>query len=178
MKTFKQFINESNNNYELIIKKGHKLFHASGEKFTLPLKVGGYDKILWTTEQSGISQTYIPVSKSTIYINTNFLTEPIYNESERNIQKQLGINYDYSNVKWYDQYTSSYKVPDIFKDLYEENQKKLDELNNFTNKYDDLKKEYEQTKKNRYSRKIVSNAKTIRNTTTKLLRSKITTRKK
>ena len=141
MKTYKEFLKESNNSNVLIIKKGHKLFHSSVEKITLPLRVGGYDEVLWTAEDSGISQTYIPVSSS-MYTSTSNWVSPVYNESDRNIQKQLGIDYDYSEVKWNGRDVSSYKSAEIFKDLYEENNKKYKEWVKLQKQYDELQKQY------------------------------------
>lgn len=136
---FKEFILESKQNV-LIIKKGHKLFHSSVEKITLPLRVGGYDNILWTAEDSGISQTYIPVSNS-MMADTKGFVKPIYSEKDRSIQIQLGIEYDYSDVKWLYYRATSYKTPDIFKNITKEYFNKREALYKF-------KEEYEQQLKN------------------------------
>jgi hypothetical protein len=141
IRKFKEFILESKQDV-LIIKKGHKLFHSSVEKIILPLRVGGYDNVLWTAEDSGISQTYIPVSSS-IYINTNSYIKPQYDEYDRHIQTQMGIDYDYSDIKWKNNMAISYKMPDIFKDIYNEYYKKREALREFEAEYKQLLKEYE-----------------------------------
>ena len=142
MKTYKEFLNESKSkSTDLIIKKGHTLFHSSGEKFSLPLRVGGYDNVLWTAEDSGISQTYIPVS-SKIYSSTSSWVRPLYNETDRNIQKQLGINYDYSDIKWNGRNASSWKTPDIFKDIQEKRTIQQKEYHEFRKQVDELQKKF------------------------------------
>ena len=74
---FIQFVNEQNENErDLILKPGSILFHSSGEEFNLPLKVSPYDGVLWTTNSSIISQTYIPVSGSFVYTTTYLTKRP------------------------------------------------------------------------------------------------------
>lgn len=61
---------------EMILEKGTEIFHGSGEDFDpKELRTGGYDGVLWSTLDSGISQTYIPVSGSWAYVSTRGFTK-------------------------------------------------------------------------------------------------------
>ena len=122
MKLFEEFnSNTSENNYitEFTIKSGSELFHGTSEDFNIKdIRTGSYDGILWTTTDSAISQTYIPVSGSSIYTSTSFFHKPMYNESSRGLQKQLGIEYDYTKVEFDDRRNAvSYTTPSIWEDL-------------------------------------------------------------
>jgi hypothetical protein len=84
---------------DLIIKKGTELFHSSGEPFDeKDLRGGGYDGIVWTTTDSAISQTYIPVAGSTVFTNTSQLLRPSQDPTVINLQKKFGLEYD--DITW------------------------------------------------------------------------------
>jgi hypothetical protein len=118
-----RLFNESSSSITKILPKGSILFHSTVEKFNLPLRVGGYDKVFWTAEDSGISQMYIPVS-STLYTNTTNITNPSNNKDIQLFQKALGIEYDYSQVEFNGNRAVSYKPAPIFKDIYDEDSDK------------------------------------------------------
>lgn len=84
---------------DLIIKKGTELFHSSGEPFDeKDLRGGGYDGIVWTTTDSAISQTYIPVSGAKIYTQTSSFLTPSKNPAVTDIQKKIGL--EYGDITW------------------------------------------------------------------------------
>lgn len=84
---------------DLIIKKGTELFHSSGEPFDeKDLRGGGYDGIVWTTTDSAISQTYIPVAGSQLYVNTSSFISPSQDSSIIDIQKKIGLEFD--DITW------------------------------------------------------------------------------
>ncbi len=86
---------------DLIIPKGKELFHSTSEDFDIKnLGTGGYDSVLWTTEDSAISQTYIPVAVSSMLTKTEYLHKPKYHEGDRATQRQLGVIYDYDEVEF------------------------------------------------------------------------------
>lgn len=120
LKKYLHFVAENASSNSLILPKGSTLFHSSVEDVVLPLTVGSYDKVLWTAEDSGTSQMYIPVSTHTIHVSTESLVRPIKDEQMRNIQAQLGIVYDYSSIAWHNNVTASYKSAPIFSDIEEE----------------------------------------------------------
>ena len=128
MLTFFEHVNQHNT---LILKKGHILFHSSGEEFEGDLKVGGYDKVLWTAEDSAISQSYIPIS-SLIQTTTRSLSYP--SKSLNDITQQIGLKYDLDSLVYEDDELVSYKaLPEINK-IYEK-QREL------SKKWDSLEKE-------------------------------------
>lgn len=116
----------------LIIPKGTELFHSTGELFNEnDLRVSGYDKILWTTEDSGISQMYIPVSGSKMRISTDRVYR-VPRKGNPNYYEPLGINF--SDVK-YDQQGNPIS--------YKSNIEGFEEI---TNKYFDIRNEYYKAK--------------------------------
>lgn len=151
IKSYKQYIIESvseKSNMDLILPKGSILFHSSVEPITLPLRVGSYDKVLWTAKDSGISQMYIPKSTSSTYTNTNTYVHPLYDKTLRSIQKQLGIDYDYSDVEWNGTAPRSYKMPAIFSEVNNEYYKNRDA-------YYALDKEVKQLESDNADREII-----------------------
>ena len=130
IKTLEAFIQKNDN--LLIVEKGTELFHGTGEVFNKSnLKPGYYDKVLWTCDSSVIAQTYIPISSYT-HISTRTLANPRFDERVRNIQKQLGIEYDYNHVKFEGDRAVSYKSAPVFKefeDKYYDNRKQIQLLN-------------------------------------------------
>jgi hypothetical protein len=90
-----------NNENELIIPAGSKLYHGSLEPFKPDqLTTGGYDDILWMAEKPYIAQTYIPSSGGTKHITPNGLVRPSNDPTIIKLQKKLGIFYDLNSVEW------------------------------------------------------------------------------
>jgi hypothetical protein len=84
---------------DLTIKKGTELFHSTGEPFEeKDLRGGGYDAIVWTTTDSAISQTYIPVAGSQVYTQTSSFLIPSQDPTITNLQKKLGLEFD--DITW------------------------------------------------------------------------------
>lgn len=80
----------------LIIEKGTLLFHGTGEDFDpKDLRGGGYDGLLWTTDNSNIAQSYIPkAGASMIAYTNNIISVPQMKNSGKaltNLKKKLGI---------------------------------------------------------------------------------------
>lgn len=84
---------------DLTIKKGTELFHATGEPFEeKDLRGGGYDSIVWTTRDSAISQTYIPVAGAEIYTQSSTFLSPSQDPTITNLQKDMGLDFD--DITW------------------------------------------------------------------------------
>lgn len=84
---------------DLTIKKGTELFHSTGEPFDeKDLRGGGYDRILWTTTDSAISQTYIPIAGSEMFTQTSSLLQPSKDPTIIQFQKKIGLEYD--DITW------------------------------------------------------------------------------
>ena len=138
LKLYEAFIQE--NEFLLIVKKGTELFHGTVESFDKKnIRPGGYDEVLWTADNSAVAQTYIPVS-STLYATTNSFVGPTKNQ--QTIQRQLGINYDYSQVEWNGNRPSSYMTAPCFKELSDEYYRQRDKYMDLDAKYKRLKEEY------------------------------------
>lgn len=157
IRNYKSFrILESTSKVE-VIKKGTELFHATGEDFDVKkLRGGGYDNILWTTFDSGISQTYIPVS-STGYTNADNYTYPPnrnFNESfVKKYKNPLGIVF--KDIEYKNGMLTSYIAPEIFdqfndRDLYNEYISKERELDNINKELRSYKTEDIQNNKDLY----------------------------
>jgi hypothetical protein len=112
---FEEFSND------LVVKRGTELYHATVEKFDKSsLRGGGYDKVLWTTMEPGISQTYIPKSGSRILTSSEKITQPAKpNTTIWNIQQKLGIHYDQNKIEWSGSTAKIYAFPDVFSDFWE-----------------------------------------------------------
>lgn len=108
---------------ELIVKSGTELYHGTGEDFDEgDLGTGGYDKILWTTDKSLISQTYIPKSGIKLSTDTNFFLRPKKGEWDANVQRQLGIDFDRDEFEYRNNMIQSYTTPLVFRDKTEQEQ--------------------------------------------------------
>lgn len=83
----------------IILPAGTTLFHGSIEEFQEDqLHVGGYDGLLWTTDDkygTAIAQSYIPVSGGALYTTPDHVARPTQDETVRKIQRMIGIFYDY-----------------------------------------------------------------------------------
>jgi len=86
---------------DLTIPAGQVLFHGSIEDFEeSQLGIGG-DGVLWTTDdKSGpaMAQSYIPRSGSSSQVMPRHIQQPSQDKSIQNLQKYIGIFYDYSKV--------------------------------------------------------------------------------
>lgn len=82
----------------LIIKAGTKLYHSTIENFEPEkLGVGGYDKILWTTQDPKISNLYIPASSGTISTSSSSIGSIKQYMEDPSIANSLGIFYTIKN---------------------------------------------------------------------------------
>jgi len=143
LRLFEEFSNVPQG-VDLIIKTGTELYHSSIETFDKKdLGIGGYDKILWTTEQSGISQFYIPYGGSggSIYTSTSLITNiRRYNESKK-LLESLGIFYKDVEINK-DSY--SFKEADIFKDFSDKCSKYNDKLYSLYLKLKEFEKKHKE----------------------------------
>lgn len=122
MKYIKLF--EQHKNNDIILPKGTVLYHGTIEDFDIKnITTGGYDNIFWTTKDSAIADTYIPDSGSSVYISTDTLVYPVSEGDLRNLQKEIGIEYDYDQVKFKGSKAISYPIAPIFKSIDEEEYK-------------------------------------------------------
>lgn len=94
---------------DLTLKKGTELFHATGEPFNdNELRGGGYDNIIWTTTESAISQTYIPIAGVISHMSTENFIMPSKDSAVINLQKQMGL--EFTDVEWKGFRAYSYRV--------------------------------------------------------------------
>lgn len=141
LKLYEAFTQE--NEFLLIVEKGTELFHGTVEAFNKKdIKTGAYDDVLWTSDSSAISQTYIPTS-SRIYINTSGFTEPSKDKDTVSMQRQLGIEYDYSEVKFGDSNRAeSYKSAPCFKKITDDYFVSLEAYREAEQEFNKITKEY------------------------------------
>lgn len=141
LKLYEAFIQESE--FLLIVEKGTELFHGTIEPFNKEdIRPGGYDKVLWTSDNSAIAQTYIPVS-SLLYTNTRSFVEP--RKQMVDMQKQIGIDYDYSQVEWEGIRAISYKIAPCFRKMSDEEYKLRDEYIKLNAEFEKAKKDFSKT---------------------------------
>lgn len=99
--------------YTIILPPGTLLFHGTLEEFpTKDVRGGPYDDVLWTALSPDIAQNYIPISGLTTYARAREIAYPSQDPVLQNLQKALGIEYDYSQVvynKWGE--LESYPLP-------------------------------------------------------------------
>lgn len=106
---------ESEFTSELTVPAGTEMFHSTSEPFEEKmLRGGGYDGVVWTTDTSAISQTYIPQSGGTLYVSADHIAMPAKDGTVRAIQRALGIEYDYDNIEWDGQRASSWMDAPVF----------------------------------------------------------------
>ena len=147
------------------INKETKLFHATGEDFDISkLRGGGYDGVLWTTKDSGISQTYIPVS-STVYTSTdNFIYPPKIGSGNIDEYKNK-INLVFRDVEYNNRSLSSYIEPKEFEKYGEEYNKLHDKYYSMLREVREQKeivvKEKDNNKRNKLLREIYNMEKEI-----------------
>jgi hypothetical protein len=87
------------------------LFHGTSAEVSGKLRGGGYDKMIWFSDTPKIAQLYIPVSGMTAYLSADNISRPSKKSYVQELQKQLGIEYDYSEVEWDGQRAKSYYNP-------------------------------------------------------------------
>jgi hypothetical protein len=119
LKSFATYIKESisvETAATVVIKTGEKLFHATGEPFNATdLRGGGYDSVIWTAQESGIAQAYIPVSGTTTYISSSTFTKPSQDVDTQKYQRQIGIEFDYTRIKFeHNHIIGGYPIPNVF----------------------------------------------------------------
>lgn len=113
----------------LIVQAGTKLYHGSGEDFDpKDLGVGGYDNILWTTTNSVIARSYIPVSGMSIMLSTDHIRQPNESKDIQQLQRMLGIEYDYSKVKWEHNRAVSYYPAPLFEKMFPREEYQSEEI--------------------------------------------------
>lgn len=101
----------------LIVKAGTELFHGTIEEFDKNnVRPGGYDGIFWTADSSLIAQTYISTSGK-LWTSSEGIVRPSPDADTQSLQRQLGINYDYSQAEFNGQRTSSYQECPEFKEI-------------------------------------------------------------
>jgi hypothetical protein len=144
--TIKNIINEVIKNIsdnEIIVEKGTELYHGTIEEFSKEkTRVGGYDRIFWTTKDTSIAQTYIPQSGIKLYTSSEHIAMPTEDPTTINIQKAFGIEYDYSQVKFQNRRAVSYPEAPVFKE-YSDNYWRLSDLAYKKYKeFEEFKKDY------------------------------------
>jgi len=72
---------------------------------------------VWTTDTSAISQTYIPQSGASVYISAEHISAPSDDPMVQDIQKKIGIVFDYSEVEWDKYRASSWRPAPVFADI-------------------------------------------------------------
>ena len=86
---------------DIIFEPGKLLFHGTSEEFPVKeIRGGGYDGVIWTAETPDIAQNYIPISGVTTAISARYLTRPQKGSVIQQLQRKIGIEYDYSTVEW------------------------------------------------------------------------------
>ena len=119
---FKKFLESQT--YEKIVPKGKEFYHGTIEDYDAKTLRTGNDGVFWTSINKKVSSTYIPVSGSSYYLTTDSLVRPSQDDTIKNIQKSLGINYDYSEVSFNSAgKAQSYHIPKPFSDWYDEERK-------------------------------------------------------
>lgn len=95
----------------VVIPKNSYLFHGSAEKISGGLKGGGYDGMIWFADSPKIAQLYIPTAGITLYLGADTISRPSQDDHCQLLQKQLGIEYDYSDIEWDGQRPKSFANP-------------------------------------------------------------------
>jgi len=127
---------------DLILTPNDTLFHGTVEDFDVKdVRVGGYDSIFWTVNNSNIAQSYIPVSGITAFTNSELLRKP---DSE--FAKQLGI--EFSDVKKEGNQVRSYRMKnDYFIKVSTKKHELLTNLVNLDKEYKEAEKDYDKAEK-------------------------------
>jgi hypothetical protein len=109
---------------DLIFPAGKLLFHGTSEEFPAKeLRGGGYDRIIWTAESPDIAQNYIPISGASTIVYARDLSVPQKCEILQQLQRRLGIEYDYSKIEWdYMDRPSSFYYPEGYDRIPEEDE--------------------------------------------------------
>ena len=140
LKFFEGFVQK--NDLTLIVEKGTELFHSTGEDYDInEIRPGGYDDVFWTTQDSVISQTYIPVCGLSTFVSPKAIANPSSSEDIQKIQKQLGIIYDYNEVEFKGNQVVSYKIAPIFMKISDDYYIYKEELNKLRGENKELENE-------------------------------------
>ncbi len=92
-----------------VVPAGSVLFHGTAAKFRQP-RVGG-DGVLWFSDDPRIAQLYIPQHTASVTFTSHDLTRPVEQGLLRDVQRGLGIVYDYDRVVWHRDRAASFHVP-------------------------------------------------------------------
>lgn len=86
---------------EVDLAAGTTLFHGTLEEFDDAPRPGG-DGVLWLAESPSIAQLYIPCSGGAAGFSPTLLTRPTKHDALRELQRDIGIEYDHDQVEWDD----------------------------------------------------------------------------
>ena len=130
-----------NDGHTLVVPKGTKLYHGTVEQYEKEKIAPGIDDVFWTSLNKKISSSYIPVSAGTNHLNTKHIAGPSLDKTIQNIQKIIGIEYDYNDVE-FDQTgrAKSFRYPSIFQDLWKSHNQLSRELIKKENDLKELEK--------------------------------------
>lgn len=129
----------------ITIPLGQELYHGTVESFDKRnLRGGGYDKIFWTTTSPSISQTYIPTSGGEYSLHSSSIAYPSSDLIIQKIQRLMGIEYDYNDVKFEYQRAVSYREAPIFRGASNKHYKLREKAHQLDREIRDLKKSYEE----------------------------------
>lgn len=92
------------------VPAGSYLFHGTLESFSSKLSPGG-DGLIWFADTPKIAQLYIPHSGGVLYTGPEQLKRPTESAAVRELQKKLGIEYNYDEVEWENHRLVSYPLP-------------------------------------------------------------------
>ena len=116
IRSYKLFESDLKDNF--VLDPGTEMFHSTSEPFDEKnLRGGGYDGVVWTTDTSGISQTYIPQSGGTLYVSADHIAAPSKEKTIQAMQRAIGIEYDYDNIEWDGYRASSWMDAPVFAHL-------------------------------------------------------------
>ena len=135
LKLFEAFIQKAKN--LLIVEKGTELFRGGSRDYEKILKVNS-EGVVWTTETSAIAQTYIASNIGNLHCSTSFFVSPLLNERDRDMQRQLGIVYDYDDMEWNGVQAKNYKIVPAFAHMYEAYWKAREIYYNAVNRYEEI----------------------------------------
>jgi len=95
---------------KITIPKGAVLFHGTLEPFSSGLRPGG-DHLIWFADSPKIAQLYIPKSGMKMFVGAEDLVKPDLDPIIQDLQKKLGIDYDYDKVEWEGRRLKSWPSP-------------------------------------------------------------------
>jgi hypothetical protein len=95
----------------VVVPANSYLFHGTSAHVSGQLRGGGYDNIIWFSDTPKIAQLYITGSGFTAYLSADQISRPNKQPYIQQLQKQLGIEYDYASVEWEGNRATSYYSP-------------------------------------------------------------------